>query len=88
MFQPALGSYHKIEFAVRAADLAPFQDTFCRIERNELVAAMHRLLDIYRHVVPGVVATHNITYPTQLEHTVLLRLDHACTVSLEATPHS
>jgi hypothetical protein len=87
-FQPALGSYHKIEFAVDAADLAPFQATFCRIERNELVAAMHRLLDIYRHVVPGVAATHDIEYPTKLAHTVLKRLEQASTMTFEATPHT
>ncbi len=87
-FQPALGCYDKIEGAVAAAELAPFQATFCRVERDGMVAAIHRLLEIYRHVAPAVAATHDITYPTQLEHTVLQRLDQACTVALEATPHS
>ncbi len=79
--QPALGSYHKIELAVPGADLAPFQDTFCRIERDAMEAAMRSLLDIYLHVAPVVAAKHDITYPTKLEHTVRQRLDQAYTVS-------
>lgn len=77
-FQPSLGCYHKIECAVDAAELVPFQATFCRVERDAMVAAVYSLLDIYRHAAPGVAATHDIAYPTALEHTVLKQLDQTC----------
>ena len=77
-FSASLETYHKIEFAVDAEELAPFQRTFCRIERDAIVEAVRGLLHIYWRLAPPLAAAHGVAYPEKLEHAVLRRLEQAC----------
>ena len=83
-----LESYHKLEAAADAEDLACFQRTFCTVEREAMLGAVRSLLDIYVRIAPPLAAEHGIPYPEKLHDVVLRRLEEACGRSLDTAAHT
>ena len=82
-FTGRLESYHKLEAAADAEDLACFQRTFCMVEREAMLGAVRSLLEIYVRIAPPLAAEHGASYPAELHDVVLRRLEQACAGSLD-----
>jgi predicted nucleotidyltransferase len=74
-------AYYKLDQAVTAQNLLVLQSTFCGIERDANVAAVHELIGLYLRLAPPLARRHGVDYPADLEDVVLRRVAQACGIS-------
>lgn len=67
-------AYFKVEDVMPVKQLSPLKETFCRLEREEILKASLILVRFYLEVAPALAQRHGIKYSHGLERVMLDRL--------------
>jgi hypothetical protein len=76
-FGAAAVGYEKLDQAVPAAALEPLRDTFVPLDRDAILRAGHRVVELYRTLAPPLAAAHDLPYPERLDRLISARLPPA-----------
>jgi predicted nucleotidyltransferase len=68
-------AYSKAEQVLSEEELLRLQPTCSSLEAEAMLEAALILLKVYREIAPGMAAKHKITYPVELEHVIVGRLE-------------
>jgi Streptomycin adenylyltransferase len=68
-------AYDKLDKALPVENLAPLQNTFCPLDYEPMLEAGSTIVHFYRQLAPILAQQHGLSYPTQLEHVMLARLE-------------
>jgi hypothetical protein len=74
-FSAAAEGYEKVEKALPVEQLAPLQATYCPLEREAMLQAVHLILRFYQDLAPPLAQAHGIPYPAELERVMVARLE-------------
>lgn len=66
--------YFKIEKAMPVEQLAVLEETFCRLEKEEILEAALTIVRFYLEIAPPLAQLHGIPYSHELERVMLNRL--------------
>ncbi|MEO6457050.1 MAG: aminoglycoside 6-adenylyltransferase [Chloroflexia bacterium] len=69
--------YFKVEVAIPASDLAlaPLQATICPMEPGAMLRSALAIIAFYQELAHLLVERHGVSYPADLEHVMLTRLE-------------
>jgi predicted nucleotidyltransferase len=67
--------YEKLDLVVDVDRLGPLRSTFVPIERENLLRAANDLVRFFTKTAPAVAEAHGATYPVELEHLMVDRLE-------------
>lgn len=68
-------AYDKVDLAVPAERLVPFQDTYCPLAYEPMLQAGRVILHVFLDLAPTLAQRHNIRYRAELERLMTDRLD-------------
>jgi hypothetical protein len=66
--------YDKIDLAVRADQLSPLRATFVPMQPGPMLEAGRAIVAFFRELAPPLAQGHGLTYPTELDGLMLVRL--------------
>ena len=67
-------AYFKIENVMPVAQLSALKETFCPMEKEELLKAVVAIVRFYREIAPPLAQKHGVHYSRELERVMMDRL--------------